>query len=105
MSTLLKEFMSLSVTEQASYLKANPTSRLLNKVTSKLDIGTLHFKAGIKTISVKTFNTYEYSNGFSFQVKSELEAFQAAYNYRHAKETKVEPSADNSSWVVAVTTK
>lgn len=68
------------------------------------DLGSITFKVGNKPVSIKTFKAYKYDNGFSFQVKTELEAYQAAYAYRDSKSVRVEPSSnpDYKDWIITV---
>jgi len=63
-------------------------------------VGPLHLKVGDQHVTIATHSRFEYHDGFSFGVGSELEAFQAAYAYRYCKAVKVVPAP--LGWRVAV---
>jgi hypothetical protein len=63
-------------------------------------VGTLHLKIGDRHVSIQTHTRFDYHDGFSFGVGSELEAFQAAYTYRYRKSVKVVPGP--AGWRVAI---
>lgn len=66
-------------------------------------------KKGNKMVSeelggVAVSNFCQHSNGITFTVESELDAYKAAYKYRYCKKTNVNFSEDIGAWVVQVYT-
>ena len=55
-----------------------------------------------RSIGVKISNLNDYSDGFSFTVETELEAYKAAYKYKHAKNCVVSEAPNISAWAVQV---
>jgi hypothetical protein len=68
--------------------------------TRERGVGTLHLKVDDKLVAIHTHTVLAYHDGFSFGVDTELQAFQAAYVYRHSKNTRVDLTA--SGWRVSV---
>ena len=55
-----------------------------------------------KVVGCKVVGYESYSNGFSFCVPTELDAYKAAYAYRNMKNVNVLFSVNFECWVVQV---
>ena len=53
-------------------------------------------------LGMKISNYADYSDGFSFTVATELEAYKAAYIYRNSKRVRVQEAPNVGAWLVQV---
>lgn len=56
-------------------------------------------------LRIKVSNFFDYHNGFSFTVPTELEAYKAAYKYQGVKQVIVREAPSVNAWSVQVITK
>lgn len=68
-------------------------------------ITAMQIKSLEKNLGMKIDNFSEYSDGFSFTVQTELEAYKAAFKYRGCENTWVKYAPNVSAWSVQVYTK
>lgn len=75
-------------------IKNREQARQENKVKNRVE-QVLKFK-------IENFN--KYYNGFSFTVKTELNAYKSAYIYRYCKKVTVKFSENLKAWSISVYT-